>query len=116
MPQADPAASAQVSPQEEAGIFIYDAIMSAIEPELVSTEIPKLEEKYKNETPEEKSARAKHYNAAFAAYEKHYAHFIAGVGGEVRALKHEAMATTEAEERAKEEEEMSGLESAISEL
>lgn len=56
-------------PKILAGKALYDALMSKIEPDLVSTAIPTLAEKYSNETEVEKERRRKRYNKA---YEKFY--------------------------------------------
>ena len=49
---------------------IYDAFMGAIEPDLVSTAIPHLKEKYADETKAGKKKRQKRYKKAFKAYKK----------------------------------------------
>ena len=55
------------------GEEMYDQIMSQIEPDLVTAQLPLLKEKYKDETPEQAKARADRYNRAFAEYEKQFA-------------------------------------------
>lgn len=48
---------------------VYDYLMGAIEPELTRAQIPLLDAKYQNETPEQKKARGERYAAAFAQFE-----------------------------------------------
>ena len=55
------------------GAEVYDQIMGAMEPELTNAERGGLEEKYKNETPEEREARYTRYEAAYQEYDRQFA-------------------------------------------
>jgi hypothetical protein len=61
--------STQDIPLEE----LFDLLMGSIEPELTSAQIPLLDAKYKDETPEEKKLRGERYAAAFAQFEQTFA-------------------------------------------
>lgn len=54
-----------LSPQQ-----FYDLIMAEIEPELVSTQVPLLDEKYKDETPQQAAERTERYNRAFEKFQQ----------------------------------------------
>ena len=51
------------------GTELYDAIMAEIEPELVSDELLLLEERYANESLQQKHERLQRYQEAFDLYE-----------------------------------------------
>ncbi len=57
---------------------IYDMIMGAIEPELLSDMLPALDLLYVNETVEEKEARLAWYDIAFETYDARYTKFMEG--------------------------------------
>lgn len=96
------------------GDAIYDEIMGAIEPELKSSQIHGLAEKYKNEKPEEAELRKTRYNAAYVEYEKRLSAYLEQKKTEDAGRKRRAMSTIEKEDRQEEEEQMSSLESNIS--
>ena len=52
------------------GTEIYDLLMQDIEPELTSSRVHGLKEKYANETPEEHAERMARYDRAFGEYER----------------------------------------------
>jgi hypothetical protein len=62
-----------VAPQIPEGPEVYNTIMSGIEMELTDAERPLLQDKYKDETPEQAAERADRYNKAFAEYDRQYA-------------------------------------------
>ncbi len=66
---------------------LYDAIMRDIEPELLTKNLTTLRERYKNETSEQKAARLKRYNAAFAQYQNRYSDFILNLNRRVMEYK-----------------------------
>lgn len=96
------------------GQEMYDAIMRTIEPELCSEAIPLLEEKCKNETDDQKKARAERYTKAYAEYDKRAAEFFAEVGTQVNKLKRQAFSSAEQKNRSEETAKMQQLESLIS--
>lgn len=85
------------------GVQIYDALMSQIEPELLSINATMLAEQYKNETPAERKARMARYKAAFQKYDAAYAAWASEFHHAVTAHRSEAFQA--AEEKMMEEEE-----------
>ena len=78
------------------GEEIYNQLMAKIEPVLMTSEIPSLQERYKDETPEQKDARTKRYDAAFAEYEKQYAQYATELQDTFKAFKKEAVKESQA--------------------
>lgn len=60
-----PQTQTQPAPQLE---WLYDAIMRLVEPELLSANIPLLDEQYQDETAEQHEARMKRYEDAFRRF------------------------------------------------
>jgi len=56
---------------------LYNFIMEQIEPELTTTGTKTLDEKYKNETPEERKVRAVRYEKAFKLYDQRFSEYNA---------------------------------------
>ena len=100
-------------PTIPSGREIYDSIMSKIEPELVSSSLPTLNEKYKNETAIEKKARTARYNEAFAKYYKQYNAYTADLEEQVFRYHKEAMKSIEERSRLLEKSHLSSIGSAI---
>lgn len=50
--------------------WVYDTLMAEIEPELMSTTINALDEKYKDESEEDRAARMERYQRAFIVLEE----------------------------------------------
>lgn len=92
---------------------IYDAIMGRIEPELTSAQIPTLEEKYKNETTEEKMARDARYAAASEEFDRQLTAFNAAMSQKVRSSHREAMGSLEQKHRDDEANVMTTIESSL---
>ena len=101
-------------PKIPSGQEIYDAVMREIEPELISTSLPTLNEKYKDETPVEKEARKERYNKAFAEYYKRYTTRIAQLEEQVRCYRKEAMRSAEAVNTELEQKKLFALENSMS--
>jgi hypothetical protein len=59
-------------PSLKPGAELYDSIMSAIEPDLVSTAIPHLRTKYRGESPADRRTRADRYLSALEEYERRF--------------------------------------------
>ena len=93
---------------------LYNFLMNSIEPDLKTTELDGLEEKYENESPEEQDARMKRYTAAFAAYEKALHDHARGLSTQIDQYRKKAFASAEADDRTQEEQEMSHLENLFS--
>jgi len=97
------------------GKQIYDQIMAQIDPELVTDSLNTLSEKYKDETPEQATARSARYEAAFAEYDKRYAAYMMELGGKVKSLQRTVRAGIESDEHQQEEATtLTNLESSIS--
>lgn len=58
-------AHTEVTPQ-----WVYDTLMSSIEPDLLSTNIQTLDEKYKGESAEDRKARLERYVLAFMIFDE----------------------------------------------
>lgn len=74
--------------------------MSQIEPELTSTQLPLLSEKYKDETPVQGEARKERYNAAFAKYYETMERFFAALEEQVHRYHRESLKSLEEQHRA----------------
>lgn len=98
----------------ETGIKIYDFLMGRILPELKSSELPLLSERYKDETPEERQARAERYEMAFQEYDKAYGEFLTRFKAGVSRLKKDALRSAEADQAKYETEALTALESQMS--
>lgn len=72
MSTPQPSAGMPVIPAMQGGEEIYNRIMREIEPELTTDQIPLMEEKYKDETEEQRGVRAERYQKALDEYEKRY--------------------------------------------
>lgn len=81
------------------GEEVYDIIMASIEPELVTKNLPLLEQQHAGETPEAKAERMKRYEAAFAKYDEEFAKFMEKLHKEVHAVKRDARASAEMKEK-----------------
>lgn len=89
---------------------MYDTLMEKIEPELVSTVIPTLMEKYKDETPKQAKVRVDRYNKAFAEYEKQMNANMDQLDQQVSLYQRHALASAEQKSRMEEETELAELE------
>lgn len=96
------------------GEDIYDALMGRIEPDLLTTNIPHLDEKYAGETTEEKAARYKRYEAAYAAYDAAFQQWIAELHVRAGGYRRDALRSAEQKDRQQEAAALSSLESQLS--
>ncbi|PIR53301.1 hypothetical protein COU76_01895 [Candidatus Peregrinibacteria bacterium CG10_big_fil_rev_8_21_14_0_10_49_10] len=92
------------------GTEIYDFLMAPIEPELLSSSIPTLREKYAGESEEEKQKRLDRYNTAFAAYDKAYDEWISGLKVAVKEERTTAYKAAEVKVKEEDEEALTELE------
>ncbi len=90
-------------PDIPGGLEVYDNIMGEIDEDLTSKGSKKLDEKYKNETPEQTKARAARYDAARDEYDRRYEAWKTQKQGEVYKAIHGAYELTEKIDRAKDE-------------
>ena len=99
--------------QIPSGDELYNMLMAKIEPDLMTDQLPLLDQKYNGETPEQAQARAKRYEVAFAEYDKQLAAYLAALEAKVRQYQSTARKSLEHDDRSKEEQELSGLEQAF---
>ncbi len=95
------------------GTELYDSIMSKIEPELVSSEIPLLEQKYGFETEGLKRVRLDRYRDAFQKYDEAYQVYLAQLRQQIKQYKVDAFAWAEAEATINEDTQMKNIDAAI---
>ena len=89
---------------------VYDALMGRIAPELVTAEIPKLQEMYKGETSQQRKARGERYKEAYTQYESILAQLTAGISNHARVQRREALSSAETDSRKEEEVEIAKME------
>ncbi|MCF7844769.1 MAG: hypothetical protein K9M03_03005 [Kiritimatiellales bacterium] len=95
---------------------LYDSLMSKIEPELVSSQVPLLEEKYKGETKDQRAKRAEKYKKAYKAFMKAFGLYMIDLNHKIGAYRKQAYASAEINNRSKEQERLTNLENTISSL
>lgn len=95
------------------GEEIYDAIMSAIEPELTTAQLPLLKQKYAGETREQSVTRKARYQAAFDEYAKRYAVFSNTLTATVHDFQKLAISTAESSVKQREQGQLQSLEQSM---
>jgi hypothetical protein len=90
------------------GREIYDELMSEIEPELVSENLPRLANIDRNETSEERAVRAMRYTQAFREYDARYLVYMQDLHSRTRHVRREVASIAECDDR---EEDMRSMES-----
>lgn len=93
---------------------VYDLLMNEIEPELVSTNVNGLKEKYRNEKPEQARKRAKRYALAFEEYDRRLDLYINKLNKAMNAYARDAAKSLEAYEQKNNTDNLADLESQIS--
>lgn len=101
-------------PPFRSGEEIFDSIMREIEPDLVSHPSPPLEEKYKDETPEQKVERGKRYEKAFQEYDVRYKAYLAEQQSKVHTFKRDTLRFFEADAGKDDAANLQSLESKLS--
>jgi hypothetical protein len=96
------------------GDELYDRIMGAIDPELVTSALPTLAATYAAETPEQAAARAARYTAAFAEYERQFQAYGAQWQFQFTQYQRQALASLEHADRTKEEQQLTAVLNQIS--
>ena len=91
-------------------LWLYDQIMGQIEPDLLSDQIPLLEEKYKTETAEERKNRTDAYAKAFHIFDEVFKEMASGIYAEVEQLKHLAQKDRAFDEQSQHQGELQSLE------
>lgn len=92
------------------GADVYDSIMGNIEPDLLSSNIEKLDAQYEGETEEQRQARYDRYEQAYARYDEEYAIWEANLQQDVVAYRRAALQSAEAESRSEEQNVLAQLE------
>ena len=105
-----------IQPVIPTGEEIYNKIMSEIETDLVNQTEEQLDKKYAGESKKEKAARMHRYQKAMKEYDKRYEKFVADLTSEVCIYQKQEIASLERKNNAEEKEQLSNLESAISNL
>ncbi len=90
--------------------WLYDTIMGQIEPDLTTTQIDHLEEKYKGETENQKKERHAAYEEAFVLFEKIFKQVTEKVEADVREQHLKAQKQRDREEQKEKTKEMSQVE------
>lgn len=85
------------------GAEIYDLIMRSIEPELLTTSVYDLAEKYKDETSAEHQERQDRYKIAFAEYDRRYPIFLNALHDGIHKARKQVSGAAEAKVREEEE-------------
>lgn len=93
------------------GQQVYDSLMAKIEPELVSGNIPHLDEPYTGETPEQRTVRYKKYERAYAAYDTAYQTWLKELSEVVQEFRRKALKEAESMSRQEEADAINALES-----
>lgn len=84
------------------GTELYDQIMGPIEPELLSANIPHLDEKYTEESEGDRKKRYERYTNAYAKYDEQYAKWEADMKNKVHLYRKSAFRSAEAKSRKEE--------------
>jgi len=108
----DPAANGLPFPIPS-GTDVYDALIGEIEMDLVSVNLPLLEEKYQDESPEDRSERFKRYEAAFTKFDQAFAEWNRNLQRAVSDLRHVALHTAEERNRTEEAQAITNLEAQL---
>jgi hypothetical protein len=108
LPQGDTGMSPNLTGDE-----LYNLLMLDIEPELTTALLPTLDEKYKDEAPEESKARAERYEKAFAEYDKKFEEYVSTAKQRIHERKREALTMAEGDDREKETGDLQNLEQSM---
>ncbi len=91
------------------GKELYDSIMSKIEPDLVSSQVVLLPQKYNNEPADLKRERLARYTAAFKKYDETYQTYLGHLRAQIKQYKTDAFAWAEEMSASAETEQMGQL-------
>lgn len=93
---------------------LYDMLMRDIEPDLLSYNIPKLDEYYADETTAEHDERMKRYERAYKDFDYVLGEFMSSVQDEVRTAKRSSLKEKETRAAAEDSNQLSTIEAAFS--
>lgn len=82
---------------EELAEQLYNMLMRDIEPDLLTYNLPKLDEYYADETDDEHQNRMERYNKAYKAFQTAHRDFMNFVTNEVKKAQQVSLDTTETE-------------------
>lgn len=82
---------------------LYDSIMKDIEPDLLTSNLSKLEEQYKDESEEERAIRMLRYDAANKEFNERLDSYVAEVKESARTKRRKALKEKEAADQEREE-------------
>jgi len=105
-----------VPPVIPGGTELYNQIMSDIEMDLTTENMPLLYEKYEGESEADQKVRMARYADAFAEYEKRFEQYQAKQSEEIRSFGNNALAFIENKDRQSDDEALHSLESSIQNL
>lgn len=114
--QAAGTATPPTKPVIPSGQEIFDSIMKDIEPDLISTNVNTLEEKYGGEPEDQKKARLERYKLAFAEYDKRYKVYMDDLTQKVAEYTKYEMKKIEIKNKEKERQVLADLEASIMSL
>lgn len=93
---------------------LYNMLMVEIEPDLVLTNIPLLDDKYAGETAQQKEERLARYEAAYQEFDKRFAAYAAEQKAEARTGRRSQLQSDEAQDRHDDNQILSSIEEAFS--
>ncbi len=99
----------QAAPLVPSGEDIYDALMADIEMDLITVNLPLLDEKYAGETPGQKAERMARYEAAYKAYDEAFKQWLEKLRAYVAEARRKGLKTAETKDRQQEEAELNKL-------
>ena len=94
---AVPAANSELT--FPSGTEVYDGIMASVEPELVSANIPHLDEAYVGESAEDRKKRYARYTKAFKKYDALYEEWNTTMNQAVTEYRKDALRSAEEDSR-----------------
>jgi len=113
-PQDDRQIDSEITDAMPTGAEVHDALMAPIDEDLTTKSLPTLDEKYKDESQEDRNQRVERYKKALESYDKAFTDWVTGVDGKVDQYRQHVLSNAEAKSGEVDEGEMSRLESEIS--
>ena len=102
-----------VPPVVMSGAELYNQIMSGIEMDLTTENMPTLDKKYAGESEEDQKVRMEKYSVAFAEYQKQFEEFQEKQSAEIRTFGNTAISYIENQDRASDDDVLNSLESSM---
>lgn len=92
---------------------VYDSLMASIEPDLLTVNIPSLDQKYATETKEEHEVRMERYRSAYKKFDGEMAKFLGDLKANSRHTQSKALKEQEEKDRLEETNKLHSLASAF---